>query len=181
MNANHAWKLQKIETCHLKFIIHLCRLSAWKMFWMVKSLCNVCPDAAFTSSACILQLYWFSDIRKLSHFLISENDFLISENKYLISENNREFLISENGHDFWYQKFVYFLISEICVFSDMRNHFVILCCRKSAFKSYLALHTISSFLSFSNPCFPDLSKCWSPTFLNKAWWCISDLGEHGFR
>ena len=72
----------------------------------------------------LYELKWFSDIRKwfsdIRNFLISENqhDFLISENHILISEIN-----------FWYQKMIFwyqkistiFFISEIHVFSDIRN------------------------------------------------------------
>ena len=70
----------------------------------------------------------FSGIRNSYDFLISENDFLISfwhqkistnfcyqKNHFLISENL--FLMSENMYDFF--------LSEIHVFSDIRNYFFI--------------------------------------------------------
>ena len=81
----------------------------------------------------------------MCEFLISENQFLVSENRFLISENQHKFLISENHfliseNNFWYQKiifwyqklgtiflyqkFMYFLISEIR-FSDIRNYLLI--------------------------------------------------------
>ena len=54
-------KLHKIETCHLKFKIHLCRLLGWKIFSgkqrnNVTSLWNVytCSDALFPSSVFML-------------------------------------------------------------------------------------------------------------------------------
>ena len=62
-------KLHKVETCHLKFKIHLCRLLVWKIVSgkrrnNVTSLWNVytCSDVVFTS--CFYsKLDWFSDIR----------------------------------------------------------------------------------------------------------------------
>ena len=78
-----------------------------------RTLNNLISETKFLISENVRISYirkWFSDIRNSISDIRKCHTLLISEN---ISDIRNHFLISENGHDF--------LISEICVFSDIRS------------------------------------------------------------